>query len=77
MFQFTRIVCLAILSFYTAHKPVYLAHDREMVAPSPPPIYHAPPPAPPAPPTPIYIWINNRDNHNYGPRTDDYDGDGA
>ena len=76
MFTIARIVCISLLSFHSPHTARFThVQERPIAAPpSPPPIYFAPPPAPP---TPIFIWINSGDHRNYGPRTDDYDGDGA
>lgn len=74
MFYLVKVVCFSLLSFTTPlGNPVYRHHERVLIAPPSPNIYSAPPPSPP----PIYIWINGDNHHNYGPRTDDYDGDGA
>lgn len=74
MFNIARIVCISLLSLSQHNVRFSNVQERPIVAPPPPPVYFAPPPSPP---TPIFIWSNYGDHRNYGPRTDDYDGDGA
>lgn len=75
MFHIARIVCISLLSLHLPHAARFSnVQERPIVAPLSPPVYFAPPPSPP---TPIFIWIHSGDHRNYGPRTDDYDGDGA
>jgi hypothetical protein len=78
MFNIARIVCISVLSLHTFHTPHTVrfsnVQERPIVA-SQSPVYGAPPPSPP--PTPIVIWLNWKDDRNYGPSTDDYDDDSS